>query len=234
MAGMGFLHGGGHGHGSDGHHGGIDHHHGGIADAHHGHGHAPAAIHGPHGAAHGGGHVGHADHGAHAHGDHHGEAAGRGSSVVSHWGLAKLLPFLSPLNLFSMALGAGATGILTRTFLSGPVLTIAAIAGALVFDLAIVRPIMSLMIRFGSRPSEGLEGKVATIAEACTSFDQQGRGLVRLTLDGQIVQLLGKLDPHEVVTVHKGDKLLVMEVDASKGTCKVTRETTEYLQDATN
>jgi len=126
-----------------------------------------------------------------------------------------------------MALGAGATGKIAQSFVSGPMLVLVAIAGGLVFDLAIVRPLMNLIIRFGSQPSEGLEGSVASTAEAISGFDKQGRGLVKLTLDGQIVQLLGNLDPHELSegkTVHKGEQLLVMEVDPAKGTCTVSRE----------
>ena len=126
-----------------------------------------------------------------------------------------------------MALGAGATGKIAQAYATGPVLVLFAILGGLVFDLAVVRPLMNLIIRFGSQPSQGLEGTVASTAEAVSGFDQQGRGLVKLTLDGQIVQLLGNLDPHEVSdgkTVHKGERLLVLEVDPTKGTCTVSRE----------
>lgn len=221
MAGMGFLH-GGHSHG-DGH---------SVGGAH---GHAPSIGH------HHDSSLAHADHGGHLAGGHShhvqghvdGHNVGREMQVVSHWGLAKLLPFLSPLNIFSMALGAGATGMLVRGIVPAPFATLAACAGALFFDLAIVRPLMGLMIKFGSQPSEGLEGRVATLAEACTSFDERGRGLVKLTLDGEIVQLLGTLDPHETTKVKKGDKLLVIGVDSAKGTCKVTTEAADFLGEAT-
>ena len=51
--------------------------------------------------------------------------------------------------------------------------------------------------------------------------------LPQLTRCGQIVQLLAKLDPSEVargVQVHKGDQVVLTEVDVKASTCQVTRE----------
>jgi hypothetical protein len=102
-----------------------------------------------------------------------------------------------------------------------------AVLSGLFFNLGIVKPLMRGLLNFATRPSEGLEGQVAHPAEAMSAFDAQGRGIVRLTLDGEIIQLLARLDPAEIergVRVRRGDEVLVTEVDASKNACKVTRE----------
>jgi hypothetical protein len=133
------------------------------------------------------------------------------------------------MDVFSLALGAGATGMLVRAVLS-PALTVwAALAGALVLDIAVMRPLLNLFMNFASKESEGLEGQIAHPAEALCRFDAQGKGLVRVTLDGQISQLLAELDPDELsagVEVHKGDEVLVIEVDSKAGKCRVSREMT--------
>ena len=52
---------------------------------------------------------------------------------------------------------------------------------------------------------------------------------MRVNLDGQLVQLLGRLNEDEVargVTVNKGDQVVVTEVNPTASTCTVTRELT--------
>jgi hypothetical protein len=74
---------------------------------------------------------------------------------------------------------------------------------------------------------EGLSGAVAKVAEAATPFDSSGRGVVKLILDGRIVQLLATLDASEMshgVTVSRGDQVVVIDVDPTRNTCRVTRE----------
>ncbi len=141
---------------------------------------------------------------------------------------------ISPLDLFSLALGAGATGLLLTKVVPAQQLIWFAALGAVVFDFAIVKPLLSLMLRFVSKPSEGLEGQVASLGEAVTSFDHQGRGLVKLTLDGQLIQLLANLDASEKergVSVTKGDRVMVIEVDPATNICKVSREFAPSLAD---
>ena len=134
----------------------------------------------------------------------------------------------SPFDLLAYATGAGATGeILRQTALEPRLVLYAALVGALAFNFGIAKPLLYRLLRFESRPSAGLEGATAQPAEALSRFDAQGRGLVRLALDGQLVQVLAHLDPAEHdrgVTVAKGDPLLVTEIDAARGTCHVTRE----------
>lgn len=201
-------------------------HHAGVAGhtpiGGHGHaalpsGHLPAGHIGPH---HNAGTV-HAPQSS-AHGAGHHQVQGAGTS-----GAWKLLLAISPLDIFSLALGAGAAGVLLAPHVAASELVWCAVAGALVFDFVVVKPLLSLMLRFVSKPSEGLEGQVASIAEAVTAFDHDGKGVVKLCLDGQIVQLLANLEPLERqqgVKVARGDQVLVVEVDSARNTCKVSRE----------
>jgi hypothetical protein len=106
-------------------------------------------------------------------------------------------------------------------------LTAVAVLGALFFCLVVTRPLFTLMLKFASTPSEGLEGTVALTAEAMTKFDEKGQGLVCVNMEGQLVQLLGRLSPEDMVhgvAVSKGQQVVVTEVDSKRGTCTVTRE----------
>jgi len=141
---------------------------------------------------------------------------------------------VSPLDIFSLALGAGATGVLLAPYFSGHNLAWIAVLGAVAFDFAVVKPLLGLMLRFVSKPSEGLEGLVSSIGEAVTSFDPEGRGLIKLTLDGQLIQLLANLDASEKelgVPVTKGDRVVVIQVDPARNTCTVSRELAPSLAD---
>ena len=134
---------------------------------------------------------------------------------------------LSPFDILAYCTGAGAAGEILRHSLTPGETVAAAIVGAIVFDFALAKPILNTLLKFESRQSDGLEGSVAQQVEALTRFDAQGRGLVRLALDGQMVQVLAHLDAGERergVTVSKGDALVVVDVDAVKNTCRVTRE----------
>jgi hypothetical protein len=182
----------------------------------------------------------------HAPGLSHG-AAGSGHSLQVSGKVAKLpakggqggqssspfsmvLSTLSPVNIFSLALGYGATGILLTPFVAYPGSVLCAIAGGVVFNYAMVQPLMRYLAGFATKPSEGIEGSVFQEAEAITGFDKDGRGIVRLTMDGQHVQLLATLDLLEVekgIHVKKGEKVLITEVDSVRNSCRVTRELAE-------
>ena len=66
---------------------------------------------------------------------------------------------------------------------------------------------------------------------AVTDFDSKGYGLVRLNLDGQIVQLLGQLAPEEQSgsRVRSGEILFVRSVDPAKQRCVVCRTNASSL-----
>ncbi len=188
------------------------------------------------GFSHTGGHGGHSLHsGSHSHG-HSPPIKIGGSHPITHGhhdgalrSVRDLQPwfFLSPIAIFSMSMGAGLTGVLLQSHLA-PLLTgLCAAAGALGFQLLLVKPITNAVLKFASRPSDGLEGAIAQPVEALTAFDQSGKGLVRITLDGQIVHLLANLEPSEMssgVKVMRGDRLMVTQVNPTKNSCHVTKE----------
>lgn len=125
-----------------------------------------------------------------------------------------------------MCLGAGATGLVLRHLLSPQWLPWAAASMAILLAYGVVRPLFAFAYRFASKPSEGLEDAVARTARAISRFDRDGRGLVTLTLDGQTVQLLAQLiadDQANGVEVNRGDEVVVVEIDARRNTCRVTR-----------
>jgi len=208
---------GGHGHGHGGHDvgdvslGGGHAHVGGHLHA----GHAGGA-HG-HGVAHG--HAAHGHGNAHNHGDH--GHAGDGAKALGSW----FLSFLSPRVLFSVLVGLGAAGLLLGGVLHGPLLAVAAVLGGLVFELLGVRPVWNFFFRFGSEPALTLESAITDTATAVTSFNLDGEGLVKIELDGQIVQVLARLAPADRgsgVRVRSGDTLIVEEVDAVRNRCVVS------------
>ena len=181
-----------------GHHGGDHAHHGG-GDAHAGHA--------------GHGHAGH--HGGDA--AHHTEHAGSG--------LSNLLALLSPRLLFSVLVGAGATGLLADPLTAEPLTTLAAVAGGMIFERFLVGPIWKLMFRFESRPANMLESAVMEDAQAVMDFDANGEGLVKIELDGQVVQLLGTLIPEDRASarrIRRGDLLRVEDVDPARNRCTVS------------
>jgi hypothetical protein len=196
----------------------------------HGGGHHHAGGHGHllgHGHAHGG-HLpaaGHAlTHGpAHAHGHAHDASQGHGGGdrAMGGW----FLSFLSPRVLFSVLIGVGAAGLLLHGLLPEPLLLPVAIAGGLAFELAAVRPVWNFFFRFASEPALTLESAVTDVATAVTGFNGQGEGLVKIELDGQIVQVLGILAPADRATgirVHAGDTLVVEDVDPLRNRCVVS------------
>ncbi|HET6763673.1 MAG TPA: hypothetical protein VFH27_08370 [Longimicrobiaceae bacterium] len=224
--GHGHGHGGhGHGHGGDGAHFGHGGHGGHIGA---GHGHSDVNLHGagghamPVAAAHG--HAGPAAHGGHGHGPAHEGAHGAadaGRGLV----LAGLGNLVSPRVISSVAFGMGATGVLAHPYLGGPLLFGAALAGGVGLESLVMRPLWGGMMRFVSRPAQMLDATIMDTAQAVTTFNPRGEGLISLELDGQVRQLLGVLTPGEVqagVRVKSGDRVLIENVDAERNRCTVS------------
>lgn len=220
---MGFVHVGGHGgavhqlHQGTGHHGLFGHH-----------GHAALPTHTGAQAAHG--HVAHANTAssrAAATASREGDIQ-TSQPAITHVKYHSVLAFIpSPLDLFCFLTGAGLAGMIFQNLVPTSILWIIVVFGAAAFDFVFVKPLFALFLRFASRPTEGLEGAVASTAEVITHFDRKGQGLVRVNLDGQIVQLLARLSPDERergVRVKKGDQVVVTEVNPTASTCTVTRE----------
>ena len=178
-----------------------------------------------------GGHAGHSHAGhSHGHAGHgHGRAAtpqARGQNAGGRLG-DLLLSVLSPVTLFSLCVGVGATGLLLRPLhLADIVRAPLSVLGGLLFYGLLIRPLWGLIFQFASTPARALEGSVAGVAEALSRFDAGGKGLVRLTVDGQIVRVLAYLEPDErgeAVLVQPGDTLTVVSVDGHANTCRVAR-----------
>lgn len=206
MAASGFAHVGDHG----GQHGG---HH---ADAASSHGHDVALTAGAHHQV--------APHGqtgaARGHGARSARATHPGASLRS-----ALLALASPRTIFSLLVGFGLTGVVGRHFASDGLLLILAIAGALVFEFALVGPMWKFLFRFASEPAASLEGSLMSEAHATSGFDVNGNGLVAVEVDGQLMQCLGTLrlsDRELGVRVHAGDRLRVEQVDAARSRCTVS------------
>ncbi len=171
-----------------------------------------------------GGHAGHAGHGGQGHGGHGGQ---NGHSTHGERGPSPLWTLLSPLAIFSLCLGAGATGLLLRpAHLAAALTALAALFGGLVFFGLLVRPLWNLLFRFASKPSAALEGMIARQAEAVTGFDERGRGLVGLTIDGQWVRVLATLENDtraDAASIKPGERLTVISVDGRANSCRVAR-----------
>jgi hypothetical protein len=186
--------------------------------AHGGHAHVGHGAHA--GPAHAGGHAGHGAQGQ-AHGHAHGHHEASAARAAGSW----FLSFLSPRVLFSILIGVGASGMLLGGLLPEPLLAGAAVAGGFAFELMAVRPVWNFFFRFGSQPALTLESAVTDVATAVTGFNPEGEGLIKIELDGQIVQLLGRLAPMDLASgtrVHAGDTLVVDEVDPVRNRCVVS------------
>ena len=157
--------------------------------------------------------------GAHAHGAHtHGHAAGPGAARDA------LVALASPRVLFAVLLGVGAAGLLLRPVLHGGVLLgAAALALGVAFERGAVAPMWRFVERFTSAPAMTLETALYDHAHAASGFNARGEGLVALELDGQVVQLLGRLRPEDLSRrVRAGDRLRVEAVDAERSRCTVS------------
>lgn len=175
-----------------------------------------------------GGHVGHGGHvgdgGQGGHGGHVGQG-GHGGHAHEVSGAVRFASLLSPRLLFTFLAGVGATGLLARPFLFEPVLLGVSLAGGVAFEKFIIGPIWKFLFRFESRPATMLESMVMEEAEAMMDFDATGQGLIKLELDGQVVQLLGTLSPEEMSQarrIRRGDLLRIEDFDAARNRCTVS------------
>ena len=176
-------------------------------------------------------------HGGHHGPDAHGHAAGNQVAHHDH-GVAKALgnsvwDWASPRVWFSVLVGAGATGLVAKGFLFEPVVAGLAVVGGLAFERFLVGPIWRFLLRFESRPALTLESTLYEEVEAGTDFDQAGQGIVKVELDGQIVQLLGTLAPADRAgaKVRRGARLRIEEVDAGRNRCVVSRIESESSEE---
>jgi len=131
----------------------------------------------------------------------------------------------SPRFLFSALLGFGTSGELLHSVLGGPLLFVAALAGAVLFERIIVAPLWNFSMRFASAPATTLESAVTDEATAVTAFDVNGQGIVSLEVDGQVVQVLATLqaaDRDLGVRVRAGQRVRIEDVNAANNRCTVS------------
>lgn len=134
---------------------------------------------------------------------------------------------LAPRVWFSVLFGFGAAGCLLGRWMGGYWLAIAAVAAAWFFERWMVQPVWNFVLGFASAPAKTLESAMLEEAVAQTNFDAQGSGLISLTLDGQVRQMLGTLQDgaEPAGRVLAGDKLIVIGIDSRRNTCTVARST---------
>jgi hypothetical protein len=95
----------------------------------------------------------------------------------------------------------------------------------MLFERYVVTPIWNGLLHFASEPAQTLERAVFEVAQAVTDFDAQGQGLIAVELDGQLIQVLGILQPEERaigVRVRRGGRVRIEEVDAVRNRCLVS------------
>ncbi len=137
------------------------------------------------------------------------------------------LSIVSPLNIFAFCLAFGAAGLLIGPHLQASIALVAAIVVGLTFTFALIRPLMGFLLKFESTPALGLEGAKSRQVTAVSGFDDSGRGIVLVELDGQLRQVLAQLDKDELkknVKVQKSDSLMVIDVDTAANKVVVSKD----------
>jgi hypothetical protein len=129
------------------------------------------------------------------------------------------------MTLFSLAFGAGATGTLLQSLgLSQAAAALPSALGAWVFYAAVLRPLRNFVFSFASPPAQTLEGALLQQAEVVTSFKARGEGIVRLTVDGQSIDVLARLEEADRgERIRRGQRVLVEDVDTHHNTIRVSR-----------
>jgi hypothetical protein len=176
-------------------------------------------------------HHGEASFGHNAHISRHHHASDRANAHAASNGgspsfsILTWLGWFSPLYLCGAVIGFGVTGTLVGRLLHGWPCFALALLGAYFTRIICVRPLISGILMWASRPAKTLGDAVLETGIAATNFDAKGYGMVRLSLDGQIVQLLGLLvaeEPSEL-RVNAGEKLFIRSVDSVRQRCSVSR-----------
>ena len=145
--------------------------------------------------------------------------------------ISGLLTWLSPAYLAGAIIGFGATGTLLARILHGWLQLGASLIGAYIICFLCIRPLLTGVQKWASLPAKTLTDALLENGTAVTDFDSKGYGLVRLNLDGQVVQLLGQLALEEQsgARVRSGETLFVRSVDPGKQRCVVCRTSGSVL-----
>jgi hypothetical protein len=166
-----------------------------------------------------------ADFSGHHHVTDHSNAHAAAHGGSSSFSIFTWLGWFSPLYLCGTVIGFGVTGTLVgRLFQGWPCFAIS-LLGAYFIRVICVRPLISGILMWASRPAKTLGDAVLETGIAGTNFDAQGYGMVKFYLDGQIIQLLGQLVPEESteLRVNAGERLFIRSVDSVRQRCIVSR-----------
>jgi hypothetical protein len=172
--------------------------------------------------------------GGQLHGGHtvHAATAGSGSHVHQTAGhhteansILWWLAWFSPIYLCGTIIGFGLTGTLVSALLRGWPRFALALGGAFLLRQFCIKPLIAAVTNWASLPAKTLDDAVLETGTAATNFDHQGFGMVRLRLDGQVVQLLGQLAPEDQAgpRVVSGEPLFIRSVDPGRQRCVVCR-----------
>lgn len=123
-------------------------------------------------------------------------------------------------------MGFGVTGALVSHFIQGWPCLVLALLGAYLVRTFCIGPLMSGVLMWASAPAKTLDAAVLETGAAASNFDEQGYGMVRLNLDGQVVQLLGQVAPEDRAgpRVSSGEILFIRSVDTVRQRCVVCRQ----------
>ena len=200
--------------------------HGGKGGAGHGHFHFHAPKHHAAGTRTGGGPGGSSTVGAHT----AAAAGGAGHSAGVLEVLSQLIP--EPRAVLSLLTLYGASGYVLQAGFHVPHLLSLFLAAvpALAFELLVVGPLWRFALKFQGKEASPLEWLLAESATAVTPF-ANGRGIVRVTHDGRVVQLSARLIPeHAGEPVRVGDVLRIEEVDTGSERVTVSLNTTPLMR----
>ncbi|WP_425144858.1 hypothetical protein [Deinococcus sp.] len=174
---------------------------------------------------HAGGH-GHAPHLGRGHPPGSLRAATRAPGQGGGW--QALLTLTSPRVLLSAVLGFGLSGLLLSALpwgLPAAALLTLALLGGLAFEHWLILPYWNALLRFQSRPAQSLGSAVQSRAEVVSDFDASGSGLVRFEFEGEVRQLLARLEPGERgrgVRLRRGDAVRIEAIDEQRNACTVS------------
>ncbi|MGH7592470.1 MAG: hypothetical protein ACRELE_01255, partial [Gemmatimonadales bacterium] len=160
-------------------------------------------------------------HGSHT--GHHGAVPGHGQLAGASRAASWLL--MSPRFLFAGLLGFGIVGASLQSWLGGPILLVAAIAGSIAVERALVNPLWKFALRFASNPATTLDGAIESDAIAVSNFDRNGQGIIAVEVDGHVQQVLATLvtvDRAAGARVRAGQRVRIEEVDSERQRCKVS------------
>ena len=141
-----------------------------------------------------------------------GPAGAQAAEPPAGFEFARLIP--NPRAIFSILTLFGAFGYAIQPLVHlWWLAALIAIVPAWGIEYFAVRPLWNALFQFQGKPTSPIEALVTCDAKAVTPF-RNGKGLVAIEHDGQLVQFSARLqETHANIPVKVGDTLCVEEVD---------------------